>query len=54
MYDTVVNEVAELKKQIVQMKEQFDSMEKNQSKILDLVSGVIKSINIDNMSQTTN
>ena len=54
MYDTVVNEVAELKKQIVQMKEQFDSMEKNQSKILDLVSGVMKSINIDNMSQTTN
>ncbi len=54
MYDTVVNEVAELKKQIVQMKEQFDSMEKNQSKILDLVSGVIKSIKVDNMSQTTN
>lgn len=54
MYDTVVNDVSELKKQIVQLKEQFESMEKNQSKILDLVSGVIKSIKVDNISQTTN
>ena len=50
MYDTVVNEVSELKKQIVQLKEQFESMEKNQSKILDLVSGVIKTIKVNDLS----
>ena len=45
MYEKVVEDIAELKKDIIEIKQKFESMEANQTSILNLVSNFIKTIN---------
>jgi hypothetical protein len=49
MYEKVVEDIAELKKDIIEIKQKFESMEANQTSILNLVSNFIKTINEKNL-----
>lgn len=54
IYDKVIDDVAELKKDIIEIKQKFESMETNQSKILELISSVIQTVKTENLTVPTN
>lgn len=54
IYDKVIDDVAGLKKDIIEIKQKFETMETNQSKILELISSVIQTVKTEKLTVPTN